>query len=456
MNDFQITSRWYPLLKHQTQQNLMRKTPRFFIVPSGRRSGKTEVIKRIIAREAIVRATDYDINYYFLGAPTRPQAKRIYWHDLKQMTKPFWWREPMESDLIVYTNFKGVISETHVLGMDRPSRIEGPPWNGGGLDEYGSMKRETWSEHVRPALSDRGGWCGFIGVPEGRNHYYNLTLNSVGGIPEAIPGTGVTLLSEDPEWGYFHWWSEDILKHIKPGEIESAKRDLDERTYRQEYCGEFLSYEGMLYYTFNERKHIRDDICTWTRYDPLYLTCDFNKSPMVWLVAQIFKQKIDTEFKNCIKYINELSIGYDAKTIMLAQTFCDRYREQKNRVVYVTGDASGNIESTKDRTTDYVIIRSVLEQNGFEVIFWVPNLNPNVNNRVNVGCSLFRSVQGHIRCWIHSDCKYLKDDLLLNESDGHGGKDKEDPQRTHGSDAFDYLNWRVFNKEYYGMQMAQL
>ena len=56
-----------------------------------------------------------------------------------------------------------------VVGLDRPERIEGTPWDGGVLDEYGNMRANAWPEHIRPALSDRGGWCDFTGVPEGRN-----------------------------------------------------------------------------------------------------------------------------------------------------------------------------------------------------------------------------------------------------------------------------------------------
>ena len=44
--------------------------------------------------------------------------------------------------------------------------------------EYGNMKLEAWGANVRPALSDRKGWCDLIGVPEGRNHYYDTALKA--------------------------------------------------------------------------------------------------------------------------------------------------------------------------------------------------------------------------------------------------------------------------------------
>ena len=38
-----------------------------------------------------------------------------------------------------------------VVGLDRPERIEGSPWDGGVLDEYGNMRANAWPEHIRPA-----------------------------------------------------------------------------------------------------------------------------------------------------------------------------------------------------------------------------------------------------------------------------------------------------------------
>ena len=129
-------------------------------------------------------------------------------------------------------------SEIHVLGMDKPERVEGSPWDHGILDEIGNMKEETWGEHVRPALSDRNGTCDFIGVPEGRNHYYDLYNDA--------------LADDTGTWGVWHWLSADILP---PEEIEQARRDLDQLTYEQEYEGSFVSFTGRAYYNMDFFTH---------------------------------------------------------------------------------------------------------------------------------------------------------------------------------------------------------
>jgi hypothetical protein len=58
---------------------------------------------------------------------------------------------------------------------------------------------KVWPEHIRPALSDRMGWAWLIGVPEGRNHYYELYLDARG--------------DESGQWETFTWTTEDVLRY---------------------------------------------------------------------------------------------------------------------------------------------------------------------------------------------------------------------------------------------------
>ena len=108
-----------------------------------------------------------------------------------------WVKKVYETDLCVTTKYK---SELWVLGMDRPERIEGTPWDGGVLDEYANMKPNAWTENIRPALADRAGWCWFVGVPEGLNHYKDLA---------DYAGSG-----SDADWGLYRWNSSEILPAV--------------------------------------------------------------------------------------------------------------------------------------------------------------------------------------------------------------------------------------------------
>ena len=95
-----------------------------------------------------------------------------------------------------------------------------------------------------------------------------------------------------------------------------------------------------------------------------------------------------------------------------------------------------------------MLIRDELKNNGWHVILKVPRKNPNINNRVNVVCSLIQ----HKRISITDKAQYLISDLQSNESDNKGAKNKTDPMRTHASDAFDYITWILYADKFYTTQ----
>lgn len=444
--------RWDDLRNHLIQYILMNlwvyfgdMIPRFFIIPSGRRSGKTEIAKRKLVMEATTTRTKWDVNYYFAAAPTRPQASDIYWEDLKALTKPWWSKTPSETKLAIYTICDGIESEIRVVGLDVPARIEGRPWNGGILDEFGNMKPTAWDENIFPALADRSGWCWLIGVPErGKLHYKAKALYATDGvIPVSSHNSGSLVRSKDhPNWAYAHWFSSDILPEE---EIQEAKETLDLLTFQQEFEGAFNQEGGQLYYAFH-RDLVNDDVAKIDPDEMLYLTCDFNKTPMAWSVAQT-----DTlRGKKRLKIVDQVVIPHDAKTQRTALAFVDKFKGHRNKYVIVTGDASNDFESIRDFTTDYIIIRETLKAHKWKVILKVPAGNPNINNRVNIANSLME----HRRCFINSKCTLLILDLERNESDNKGGKNKKDLSQTHASDNFDYIVWEQFSHEFKQLGVA--
>src|SRR5688572_23901342 len=95
-----ITSRWTKLRPHAIQQAYFNSPHRFNVVPAGRRSGKTEFAKRKLVIRALENCNEWTPRY-FAGAPTRDQAKRIYWDDLKWLTRGLWSARPSETDLMI-------------------------------------------------------------------------------------------------------------------------------------------------------------------------------------------------------------------------------------------------------------------------------------------------------------------------------------------------------------------
>jgi len=426
----------YPMRYHAEQARLWASSARYNVVPAGRRSGKTEICgKRKVVMKALL-GTDFPDPRFFCGAPTRDQAKRIYWKDLKLMT-PNEFITNISETMLCITLVNN--AEIHVLGMDKPERIEGSPWDGGVLDEYGNMKSEAWGEHVRPALSDRLGWCDFIGVPEGRNHYYDLYKDAQEKCAYDIRKGRL------PEWNHFHWYSSDILP---ASEIEAARRDLDELTFAQEYEASFVSFSGRAYYPFLDTLHTNR-----LQYDPagdLEICLDFNVSPGVAVIVQ--EQWLPTSseeetFGDGI--IGEVYIPQNSNTVAVCDKLIQDWGNHEGNI-YFFGDYTGGSRGTaKIMGSDWQIVKDKMHghfESG-QCVFKV-RPNPRERDRINSVNSRLLSIEGDIRMMLDpSKAKYTIKDLegvtLLEGGSGELDKNKN-KDLTHLSDALGYRIWEKY------------
>lgn len=416
-----LPERWTRLRKHAIQSAYWNSPHRFNTVPAGRRSGKTELAKRKLIKKAI-RSTAPWSPRFFAGCPTRDQAKRIYWDDLKLLSPPNDIAEIRESDLCIrYIND----AELWVLGLDVPARIEGSPWDGGVLDEYGNMKPEAWGANVRPALSDRLGWCDLIGVPEGRNHYYEL---------DRFARAMQAELGDRSEWGSFTWFSADILP---ASEIEAARRDLDELTFKQEYEGSFISFEGRCYYPFEERLH-----CARLKYDPkqkLILMFDFNVEPGVCAIGQ--EQQLPSGHLGT-GIIGEVHIPRNSNTPAVCRKLIADWGTHKGMVECYGDYTGGNGGTAKVMGSDWDLIKEHLRPVfGDRLTFIVP-VNPRERERVNSLNSRLKSMHGDIRLMVDpakapNTVRDFEGVVLLKGGSGEIDK-KATPLLTHLTDGIGY------------------
>lgn len=424
MSGIILPARWTELRNHTTQQQFFHSPHRFNIVPAGRRSGKTETAKRKLMRAAI-RGTKFLKPRFFAAAPTYGQAKRIYWNDLKAMTPPWMMAgRPSESELVIRL-VTG--TEIHVFGLDKPERIEGSPWDGGILDEYANMKPQAWGENVRPALSDRKGWCDLIGVPEGRNHYYDLALKAQAEMKAKGP------LST---WGYFHWKSSDILD---AEEIAMARADLDELTFQQEYEGSFINFEGRAYYVFDSRFHT-DTPLSYDPRKPLIFCFDFNVEPGVAAVCQ--EQMLAPDDYGT-GVIGEVYIERNSNTSAVCRKLIQDWGDHQGQI-YCYGDATGGSRgSAKVQGSDWDLIKATLNPHfGNRMVYRVPSANPAERARLNAVNSRLMSADGKIRLIVDGQkaphvVKDLDGVTLLKGGSGEIDK-KATPSLTHISDALGY------------------
>ena len=374
-----LTPRWYPLKPHPEQIRLITSPARFKVVPAGRRSGKSERAKRNLIIQALNESAqgrwgDYR---YFAAAPTRDQAKAIFWNDLKALVpKGLLGSRIRESDLTIQL-VTG--AEIVVVGLDRPQRIEGRSWNGGVIDEIANVRPGAWGENIRPALSDRQGWCWLIGVPEGRGSYYEMYKHAISG--------------EDPEWAGFHWVSADILP---PDEIESARRTLDPLVFQQEMEASFVTFSGRVYHAFDARTH-----CEKLEYDPtlpLILTFDFNSTPGS---ACIIQEQLLPNGQSGTAVLADIHIPRHSTTPAICRKIAEQWGHHKGAVVCY-GDATGGAQgSARVQGSDWQLIRNELAPVfGRNLAFRVPAANPRERVRVNAVNSRLKSADGTIRLMV--------------------------------------------------------
>lgn len=371
-------ARWYPLREHPVQRALVEAVDngiRFPVVPSGRRSGKTERAKRFLSQQGMYREGER----YFAAAPTYNQAKRIWWRDLKLLTlSSTHARKPSESELIIWLP-NG--SEIHVVGLDVPARFEGVEWTGGVIDEIANLKGDSLNENIMPALNtvnplrlDYRAWCWFIGVPEGLNHYYEMAEYA--------------RTSNDPDWGYFHWTSEEILP---PDVIDAAKRTMSDRQYRQEYRALFETASGRIYDDYGDANLTGETIHP---HEALHWSHDQNYTPLSSCIAVI---------RDGIPYLLDEIVLTSATSRQSAQEFVERYRDHTNKQVYIYGDPHGRAGEKHGHKSDYSEIEQVLRDNGWRYENRVSRAAPAIKDRQNAVRALIRSAAGDIRMLVNKD-----------------------------------------------------
>jgi len=415
--------------KNQTYDLTVEKNHNF--IANSFVTHNTELAKRKGVLKAISSQRYYPSHYIF-AAPTHQQAKRIFWRDIKSLLHPDWIvggnkKEISESELTIRLRTG---AEIMVVGLDKPARIEGIPIDWICVDEYGNVKKEAWGEHIRPALSERGGEAWMIGVPEGRNHYYDMSLRAES-----------AMMTQPDLWGHFSWSSADILP---PGEIAIAKAELDELTFRQEYEANFLNFLGVAYYGFDRNLH-----AGWAlEYQPnipLVFAFDFNIAPGICSILQ--EQENETEddriAPEVTACIDEVWIKQGSNTILVCQKLINKYGTHKGDV-YCYGDATGGAGgSAKVEGSDWDLVKKTLKPVfGDRIHFKVPSSNPPERVRVNAVNARILNMDGRARLIVDpNNCKHTIKDFegVVCKEDGSGDIDKSaDYELTHLTDAIGY------------------
>ena len=383
----------------EPQEQVANSDKRFRVLIAGRRFGKTHLAIRELAKFA--RIPDREVVYI---APSYRQAKTIVWKELKEkLGRVRWIQKVNESELTIYLVNNSII---RLRSADNYDSIRGMGIDMAVFDEFADIAPETWTEVVRPALSDREGHALFIGTPKGISNWAK-DLYDAGQMNKK-------------DWAS---WQFTTIQggQVKAEEIEAARQDLDDKTFRQEYEASFETYSGIIYYNFGPRVTTTERPQLGKKTE-IHIGCDFNVDPMSAVIG------VKTE-KGMVVF-DEIEI-YGSNTQEMCDEINARYGEYK-RIAYP--DASGGYGSTTG-TTDL----RIMKQNGIDIR--APKRNPAVRDRINSVNAAFKNNRGDTRLWIHTECKRLINCL----SKQIYKPDTQQPDKSSGLDHFpDALGYMIY------------
>lgn len=221
---------------HRNQGTVFQSTSRFKVLAAGRRFGKT-VLACVVLFISCLKTKD---GLFWYVSPTFKQTKQIAWKMLNKMIpSQVLAKKPNETELS-FTFRNG--SELVLKGADNPDGLRGSGLNGLIVDEPASIRnfKSVWEEVLRPALSDKLGFCFFIGTPKGKNAFWELWMKG-----------------QRKEDGYESWrFKTEDNPFIVRSEIKQAQEQLSDRYFRQEYEASFEDFTGLIWPEFNEKDHV--------------------------------------------------------------------------------------------------------------------------------------------------------------------------------------------------------
>jgi len=276
----------YKPREHQLKVHELLEGKRFAVVVAHRRFGKTVAALNHLIREAVLN--EKETPRYAYIAPTYGQAKRVAWDYLVKYTTPLGGTNNI-SELRV--DFWG--RRIQLYGSDNPDSLRGQYFDGVIIDEVGDQNPKIWTDIVRPALTDRKGWCLFIGTPKGHNHFKELRDRA----------------EKEDGWGLLEFKASEtgVVDEV---ELKAAKNEMGQDKYLQEFeCSFDASVEGSYYGTLlqeiEQKKHMqeipREELSrTFTAWD-----LGMGDSTSIW-VAQL----VGTEVR-LIDYYENHGVGLD-------------------------------------------------------------------------------------------------------------------------------------------------
>ena len=217
-------------------------------------------------------------------------------------------------------------------------------------------------------------------------------------------------------------------------EILAAKRDLDDKTYCQEYEGSYESFEGLAHYTYGQHN------LALFQYDKnriVSIGMDFNVDPMTCVIGHIIKDKF---YQFGERYL------INSNTYEMRDNLLETFNPTQ---VEIYPDSTGKARESNATESDLAILKKA----GFTIK--AHPSNPYVKDRINSVNSFVKNRNGGTRYKVNPEtCPRTVNDFNRVErlEDGRLNKTQEEQGLKHITDGFGYLvsyKWPVKSREAY-------
>jgi len=352
-----------------SQSQVLQNEKRFTCLITGRRWGKTFLAIRQLAKHAAQKPNAI----CWAVAPSYRMAKQNLWLPLKKKLKDLnWVRSSNESELLLKLKNGSIIC---LKGADNFDGLRGVGLDFLAIDEFQDVPKEAWSEVLRPTLSDKQGKAMFFGTPRGVGSWSHELFS-------------YALHADD--WAAFQYTTLDG-GNVPPEEIEAARRDLDSRTFEQEYLATFSTYSGTVAYNFSRKDNVLPYRNTPT---VVHIGIDFNYEPMTAAIFVIENEKF--------WFFDEILLKGSNTDELVAEI---KARYPHNKIVCYPDPASRQKKTSAGGKTDF----SILMNAGFVVK--ARNFHTPVRDRINSLNAKLKSADGVCHMFVDPKCKHMIDCL---------------------------------------------
>ena len=345
----------------QLQQQVRNDDARFKVLICGRRWGKT-----VFSISQLLEHASKPNQKVWYVAPTYRQAEQIVWTQLKDILRLKNWAKKLNETRLSANLINGSIIA--LKGADNYDGLRGVGLNFLCIDEFADVNDKAWYEVLRPTLSDTQGKALFCGTPKGFNWAYELYKKGQ---------------VKDEGWSSWQYTTLDG-GFVSVDEIESARADLDERTFKQEYEASFVTYSGSVYYAFDRRENVKDIQMVDS---PIHIGLDFNIDPMSAVCFQI---------KNNIVNVFDEIVIYGSNTDEMVNEIYNRYG-RRHITIYPDPSSKANRTSAGGRT-DLSILRNA------NFLVKLHNQAPLIRDRINAVNSRLLGADDVRRLFVDKKC----------------------------------------------------